>query len=258
MRPASGRVTVLVVGGLLVTLGSARVATAAATPAQAETVTVFAAASLTAAFQALATAFEQQHPGTKVQLNFSGSPTLVQQIREGAPADVFAAADEGTMQKLVQSGEVSGAPELFARNTMQIVVPAGNPQQIRALADLARPGLTIALCGPTVPCGHYAAEAFSKAGLAVPAASQEPDVKAVLNRVTLGEADAGIVYVTDVRAAGKKVVGVDIPAAVNVVARYPIAILKHAPHVAAAKAFLDFVLSPAGRQVLTTFGFAPR
>jgi molybdate transport system substrate-binding protein len=215
------------------------------------TVTVLAAASLSAAFRMMARAFEEAHPGVKVELNFAGSQTLVQQIQQGAPADVFASADETNMQKLVASGEVAGAPQLFAHNALQIVVPAGNPKHIAGLADLAKPGLTIALCGPTVPCGRYAGEAFGRAGLAVPAASQELDVKAVVTKVALGEADAGIVYVTDVRAAGSKVEGVAIPKTSSVVAHYPITVLKSAQNVA-------LVLSPEGQQVLATFGFQPR
>lgn len=230
-------------------------ATASARPA---TVTVFAAASLTAAFQAMAGAFETAQPGMKVQLNFAGSPTLVQQIQQGAPADVFASADEANMQKLVDGGEVAGAPQLFARNTLQIVTAAGNPQHITGLADLAKPGLTIALCGPTVPCGRYATEAFGKAGITVPPASQELDVKAVVSKVLAGEADAGVVYATDARAAGGKVAAVAIPEPMNVVARYPLALLKGAPNQPAAEAFVAFVVSPAGQQVLAPFGFLPR
>jgi len=221
------------------------------------TVIVFAAASLTGAFQAIASAFEKSHPTTKVQLNFAGSPTLVRQIQEGAPADLFASADEANMQKLIEHGDITGAPQLFARNTLQMVVQAGNPKHIAALVDLTKPGLTLALCGPTVPCGHYAAEAFGKAGLTTPAASQELDVKAVITKVAMGEADAGIVYVTDVRAAGRAVVGVNIPEPFNIVARYPIAAMKGAPNAGAGAEFLAFVLSPEGQQILATFGFLP-
>jgi molybdate transport system substrate-binding protein len=222
------------------------------------TVRVFAAASLTGAFQVVAGAFEKAHPGVRVEVNFAGSQTLVQQIQQGAPADVFASADEVNMQKLVAGGEVAGAWQLFARNALQILVAAGNPKHIVGLAGLTEPGLSIALCGPTVPCGRYAGEAFSKAGVAVPAASQELDVKAVVTKVALGEADAGIVYVTDVRAAGSNVEGVDIPEAFNVEARYPIAVLKSAPNPAAAGAFVDFVLSQEGQRALAGFGFLPR
>ncbi len=228
---------------------------AAITPAT--TLTVFAAASLTAAFQAVANAFEQEHPTVKVQFNFAGSSSLVEQIKQGAPADVFASADEANMQKLVEAGEVAGAPQLFARNRLQIVVPAGNLKHIATLADLAKPGLTIALCGQPVPCGRYAAEAFAKAGVTAPTASQELDVKGVLNKVTMGEADAGIVYATDMRAAGGNVEGVDIPESSNVIARYPIAMMKNAPNPASA-VFVEFVLSPEGQQLLASFGFLPR
>jgi molybdate transport system substrate-binding protein len=224
----------------------------------ANTISVFAAASLTSAFQAMAAAFEHDHAGVKVQVNFAGSPTLVQQILERAPADVFASADEASMQKLVDSGDIAAAPAIFARNALQIVVAAGNPKRVTGLADLAKPGLVIALCGATVPCGRYAAEAFAKAGIAAPAASQELDVKAVSSKVAMGEADAGIVYVTDVRAAGGKVEGVAIPEATNVVARYPIAVLKNASNPAAAGAFVDFVVSAHGQQVLARFGFLAR
>jgi molybdate transport system substrate-binding protein len=230
----------------------------AAEAPQARTVNVFAAASLTAAFQAVGNAFESTHPDKKVQLNFAGSSTLVQQIQQGAPADVFASADEVNMQKLVESGAIAGAPELFVRNTLQIVVPPGNPKHIAALADLAKPSLTIALCGPTVPCGRYAAEAFTKAGVTAPAASQELDVKAVLSKISMGEADAGIVYVTDVRAAAGKAEGVDIPESSNVIARYPIAVVKNGPNAAAAAAFVEFVLSREGQLLLAGFGFLPR
>ncbi len=230
----------------------------AAVPAALRTVTVFAAASLTSAFQAVAAAFEKMHPDTKVQFNLAASSTLVQQIQQGAPADVFASADETNMQHLVEAGAIAGTPRLFARNQLQIVVAPGNPKGVTGLADLAKPGLTIALCGPTVPCGRYAAAAFAKAGLIAPAASEELDVKAVLNKVAMGEADAGIVYVTDMRAAGGTVVGVDLPESSNIVARYPIAVLKDASNMAAAVAFMDFVLSPDGQRVLAKFGFLSR
>ncbi len=247
--------------GLIVasTFGPARAQSAGErTTTPSGTVNVFAAASLTTAFQAIGIAFEQAHPALKVQFNFGGSSTLVQQIQQGAPADVFASADEANMQRLVESAAVAGAPTVFARNRLQIVAPAGNPKHIATLADLARPGLTIALCGPTVPCGRYAAEAFGKTGVTVPAASQELDVKAVLSKVVMGEADAGIVYETDVRAAGSTAEGVDIPASSNVIARYPIATVKNAPNAAGAALFVEFVLSIEGQQLLERFGFLPR
>jgi molybdate transport system substrate-binding protein len=218
-------------------------------------VAVFAAASLTASFRAVAAAFEAANPGIKLAFNFAGSPTLVQQIREGAPADVFAAADEANMQKLVDAGAFADTPRIFAENLLQIVVAKGNPQHIAGLADLARPGLTVVLCGETVPCGRYALEAFGKAKVTPPPGSREPDVKAVLSKVALGEADAGIVYVTDVRAASDKVEGVGLPIEQNVSARYPIAALREAPHAEKARAFIAFVLSDPGTKILGEYGF---
>lgn len=219
------------------------------------TVRVFAAASLTAAFRDTGAAFEAAHPGTKVELNFAGSPTLVQQIREGAPADVFASADEATMRKLVDAKAAAGDPEIFAQNLLQIVVAKGNPQHIAGLADLTKPGLIVVLCGETVPAGRYAVEAFTKAGVTPPAGSRELDVKSVVSKVALGEADAGIVYVTDVRAARDKVEGVGLPTAHNVTARYPIAVLTEAADPDTARAFVDFVLSDPGRKILGDYGF---
>ena len=238
---------------LLMPAGLAR----AAEPPTKTTVTVFAAASLTESFKAIGAEFERATPGTAVQFNFAGSPTLVQQIQQGAPADVFASADQANMDVLVQAGSIAGTPRIFARNRLAIVVPAGNPKKIATLADLTRSGLTLALCAANVPAGRYAAEAFAKAGLTVPAASQEADVKAVVSKAALGEIDAGIAYVTDVAAAGGRVEGITIPDQYNVVAQYPIAVLRGAAQPHAAAAFVDFVSGPAGQAVLRRFGFAP-
>jgi len=216
---------------------------------------VFAAASLTEAFKAVGAEFTRAHPGVDVEFNFAGSPTLVQQIQQGAPADVFASADEPNMEKLVGGGQVTVAPRVFARNRLAIIVAPGNPKQVTGLKDLTRSGLVVLLCGPTVPAGRYAREAFAKAGVTPPETSQELDVKAVVTKVTLGEADAGVVYTTDVRAAGEKAAGVAIPPDLNVEARYPIAVVKEANAPTEAGWFVDFVLSPAGRQVLERFGF---
>ena len=218
---------------------------------------VFAAASLTDAFKAIAATFQQAHPETAVQFNFASSSLLAQQIGEGAPADVFASADETNMQKAADAGELARPAQIFAQNRLVVAVPAGNPKHIASLADLTKGGLTLALAAPQVPAGRYAAEAFAKAGLQVPVASQEIDVRAVLNKVALNEADAGIVYATDIRAAGGKVEAVPIPDEHNVTARYPIAVLKHAADPQNAAAFVDFVLSAAGRAALTQFGFLP-
>ena len=243
----------------LVALLAALTTAAAALPRPAraadETLTVFAAASLTAAFRAIGTAFAATRPGTEVAFNFAGSPTLVQQIREGASADVFASADESNMQKAVDAGSIDGTPRIFARNRLQIVVEKGNPRGIASLGDLVRPGLIVVLCGETVPCGRYANDAFAKAKLTAPAGSRELDVKAVLNKVALGEADAGIVYVTDVRAAADKVDGVHLPAEHDAGARYPIAAVRESAHRDTARAFIAFVLSEPGTKILGDYGF---
>jgi molybdate transport system substrate-binding protein len=217
-------------------------------------VNVFAAASLTESFTGLARAFESGHPGTTVRLDFGGSPTLVQQIEQGAPADVFASADLANMQKLVDAG-VAAKPAVFARNKLAIVVARGNPKHITGLADLAAPGLVVVLAAPGVPAGTYAQQALQKADVKVTPRSQEQDVKSVVSKVALGEADAGIVYATDVRAGGANVEGVAIPDADNVVASYPIAATNTAANKHGAEAFISYVLSAGGQRTLASFGF---
>ncbi len=227
----------------------------AASSARTENLTVFAAASLTEAFRTIGSDFEAAHPGTKVDFNFAGSSTLARQIVEGAPGDVFASADEENMKKAVDAGDVTGTPQTFARNRLTIVVPRGNPKHVTSLADLGRAGMTVALAAPEVPVGRYATQAFAKAGVPRPEASSEVDVKAVLMRVAMGEADAGIVYTTDVIAGGDRVEAVAIPEAHNVIASYPIATLKAAPNAAGARAFVAYVLAVAGQRVLKRSGF---
>jgi molybdate transport system substrate-binding protein len=218
------------------------------------TITVFAAASLTAAYTRIGTDFEKSHPGTRVNFTFNGSSTLVAQIQQGAIGDVFASADQPTMQKLVQAGLTTQSPSVFAHNRLEIVVGAGNPKYIVGLSDLSRPGLVVVLCAPAVPCGRYAAQAMRKAGVTLKPASLESDVKAVVSKVGLGEADAGIVYVTDVKAAGSGVQGVVIPPALNVVADDPIAVLKDSPNAPLARAFVSYILAD-GQQTLARYGF---
>jgi molybdate transport system substrate-binding protein len=228
-----------------------------ASSAWAATVTVFAAASLTEAFRTIGKDFEAAHPGTKVDFNFAGSSTLARQIVEGAPADVFASADDENMRKVVDAGDVAGSPQSFVHNRLAIIVPRGNPKHVKSLADLARPDMTISLAAPGVPVSRYAAEAFAKANTPVHDASREALVKAVVTRVSMGEADAGVVYVTDVAAGGEKVEAVPIEEAQNVVASYPIAQLKGAPNAVGARDFITYVLSPRGQRVLTHSGFLP-
>ena len=218
------------------------------------TITVFAASSLSGAFTTIGADFEKSHPGTMVKFSFAGSSSLAAQIQQGAIGDVFASADQPNMQRLVDAGLTAESPQVFARNALEIVVGKGNPKHITSLADLARSGFVVVLCAPAVPCGRYAAQALQKAGVAAKPASLEADVKAVLGKVALGEADAGIVYVTDVKAAGAGVDGVAIPPALNVVADYPVALLKDSQNSALPRSFVGYVLAD-GQRILTQYGF---
>jgi molybdate transport system substrate-binding protein len=219
------------------------------------TISVFAAASLTDAFKALGSDFQAAHPGVTVQFNFAGTPTLVTQIEQGAQADVLASADTTNMDKLKADGFTDGTPQVFAHNQLEIVVGPGNPKGITGLADLAKPGVIYISEAATVPAGKYSLQVLAKAGVTVTPKSLETDVKSVVSKVALGEADAGIVYTTDVRAAGSKVQGVAIPAAYNVVATDPLVVVNGTKNSAVASAFLAFVLSSAGQSTLDSFGF---
>ena len=220
------------------------------------TASVFAAASLTDSFKALGSAFQIAHPGTTVQFNFAGSPTLVTQIEQGATADVFASADTTNMDKLNADGLTRGAGQVFAHNKLEIVVAAGNPRHITGLADLAKPGVIYITAAATVPAGKYALQVLASAGVKVTPKSLETDVKSVVSKIELGEADAGIVYVTDVKAVGSKVTGVPIPDSVNVIATYPIVAVKGAAQNSnLAEAFIAYVLSADGQAKLQSFGF---
>ncbi len=216
---------------------------------------VFAAASLTAPFQELAEVFERNDPQSAIELHFAGTPSLLVQLREGAPADVFAAADEPNMQRAAADGLLAGPALAFASNHLAIVVASGNPQRIAGLADLARSDLRVALCGPEVPAGRYARQALTKAAVVVRSVSDEPSVKALVNKVRLGELDAGVVYATDVAAAAVGVSAVAVPDEFDVQARYPIAVATTGGHREGGARFVAFVLSPAGQQILRDFGF---
>lgn len=217
-------------------------------------IVVLAAASLTDAFTVLAERFEAVQPGTRVTLGFGGSQQLARQILDGAPADVFASADEVQMRALVDAGRIDGGPRAFASNHLVIAVAPGNPRDVVGLADLARPELTVVLAAPEVPAGRYAREALERAGVAIRPSSLETDVRGVLAKVTLDEADAGIVYVSDVTGR-EDVTGVAVDATADVPATYPIAVLDDAPDPASAAAFVDLVLSELGRRVLADAGF---
>jgi molybdate transport system substrate-binding protein len=220
-----------------------------------DVVTVFAASSLTSAFTELGDAFTTEYPDVEVTFNFAASSELVTQIGEGAPADVFASADLSNMTKLTDAGDNVTEPVVFATNVAEIIVGPGNPKGITGVTDLANEDLIVVQCAPEVPCGEYATQIFENAGVTVTPKSYEENVKAVATKVTLGEADAGIVYATDVTAAGSDADGVEIPADVNVLAEYPIAVTAEARNPEGAEVFIDFVLGDRGRAILASYGF---
>ncbi|WP_020391583.1 molybdate ABC transporter substrate-binding protein [Kribbella catacumbae] len=215
------------------------------------TVNVFAAASLTGTFTRLGKDFEAAHPGVKVVFNFAGSSALAQQINQGAPADVFASAAPKNMDQVTGKGTAT----TFAKNKLEIAVPKGNPGKVTGLKDFADPNRKIALCAEQVPCGAAAKKVFEAAHLTPQPDSLEQDVKAALTKVTLGEVDAALVYKTDVLAAKDKIEGIDFPEATQAINDYPIATLTDAKNPATAKAFVDYVLSPEAKTVLTKAGF---
>jgi molybdate transport system substrate-binding protein len=216
---------------------------------------VFAAASLTAPFGALVEAFAQERPELRVELHCAGTPQLVLQLREGAPADVFASADATQMQRVVDSGHARGAPRDFASNTLAIVTSTERGAAIQGLQDLGADDVTCLMCGPQVPAGRYARAALARAGVAVCSASDEPSVRAVMSKVGLGVADAGIVYLTDARSAGAGLRTVEIPARSNVRATYPIVTTSSGARRDDAEAFVSFVLGEVGRRILDSHGF---
>ncbi|MFE3634500.1 molybdate ABC transporter substrate-binding protein [Streptomyces sp. NPDC059168] len=218
-------------------------------------VTVFAAASLKESFTALGEEFEKQHPGTTVGFNFGGSDTLAASITSGAPADVFAAASTRTMAVVTDRKEAVGTPETFVRNRLEIATLPGNPGKVSSLKDLTGSGLKVVLCDRTVPCGSAAQKALDAAGVELTPVSYEQDVKSALTKVELKEADAAVVYRTDVKAAGDKVEGVEFPESAEAVNDYPIALLRNAGNAPAAKAFIALVRSAEGRRVLGGAGF---
>ena len=236
---------------------STSAASATATAAALEgSITVFAAASLKTTFTELATEFEAANPGTTVELNFAGSSDLVTQITEGAPADVFASADEKNMAKLTDGGLIDpAAPVDFATNVLEIAVPPSNPANIAAFADLANPGVKTVICAAQVPCGSATVAVEEATGVTLTPVSEESSVTDVLGKVTSGEADAGLVYVTDVEAAGDSVTGIEFPEADQAVNTYPIAPVADTANPAVAEAFVAFVTGEVGQGVLRDAGF---
>lgn len=233
------------------------------------TVTVFAAASLTEAFMEIKGVFEKAHPGVTVRYNFGGSPTLVTQLSQGAPADVFASADQPNMENAIKKGVIAGTPYVFAKNKLVIIVPKQNKAGITTPKDLAKPGIKFDTTQADVPVGKYTQQALDnfsklpeygpgfKAAVDKNIVSREDNVKAVVQKVELGEADAGIVYTTDAQAAKEKLTLIAIPDAQNVIATYPVAVVKGAKQTALGQAFVDYLRSPDGQAILRKYGFAP-
>lgn len=239
--------------------GSGGTDTAAPTETETSTlngeIVVLAAASLTDSFETIGKQFQEEHPGTTVTFSFGASSALATQIQQGAPADVFASASPRNMDTVVQAGHAAD-PKIFTQNKMEIAVPAGNPAGIDALDDLTQPNVKVALCQVEVPCGATAAKVFENAGITVNPVTEEADVRATLAKVSIGEVDAAVVYVTDVRAAGDQVEGVAIADDVNASTDYPIAVLNESKNPEVAAAFTEYVQSAEGMQVLTDAGFA--
>ena len=225
------------------------------TEAPTGSITVFAAASLQQTFTTLGTQYETAHPGASIRFSFAGSSDLVTQIQNGAPADVFAAADQANMAKLTSGDLVTGSPRAFATNTLEIAVAPGNPRGIGGLDDLTAPGVQLVTCAAPVPCGAATAKVESASGIDLEPVSEEQSVTDVLGKVESGQADAGLVYVTDVRGAGGKVDGVPFDESSKAVNTYPIGVLRESQDPELAQAFSEYVRSAAGQRVLSDAGF---
>jgi molybdate transport system substrate-binding protein len=245
----------LVAAGAVLALSACGSGEAAPGAPPARELTVFAAASLTETFTGLGERFEAANPGVTVRFNFGGSSDLAQQIVNGAPADVFAAASDATMKTVTDAGATAAPPAVFATNVLQIATAPGNPKGIAAFADLARPDLKVVVCAPQVPCGATAEKIEKATGVALRPVSEELDVKSTLGKVTTGDADAGLVFVTDVTSAGDDVQGVSFPEARQAVTNYPIAVLADAPQADLAGRFQDLVTGEQGRAALEAVGF---
>jgi molybdate transport system substrate-binding protein len=218
-------------------------------------IVVFAAASLKKSFTEIGERFKTDNPGSDVEFSFAGSSTLITQLTQGAPADVFASADTANMDKAVKAGLVAGAPVNFASNTLTIAVARGNPKHIASFQDLTKPGLNVVVCAPQVPCGSATQEVETATGVHLNPVSEELSVTDVLSKVTAGQADAGLVYVTDAIDAGNKVTPVPFPEATGAVNTYPIAVLTQSKKADLARKFVDLVTSEAGQKILSAAGF---
>lgn len=222
---------------------------------QTEEVLVSSAASLTDVFAEMEAAFETENPDVDIVLNLGGSSALREQILAGAPADVFASASQSNMDVITAQGLTPDGAAIFARNRLEIAVPVDNPGGVRDLADFGDDDLLIGLCAPAVPCGDSALAVLDHAGVDPVLDTNEADVRALLTKIEAGELDAGIVYTTDIRARSGTVIGIPIPDGHNVTADYPIAVLSAGGNVTGASAFVQFVLSEAGREILSEYGF---
>ena len=253
------KLAVLLVGGVLLAgcgggQQPAAGGTAPSAAPEARELTVFAAASLTETFTELGNRFQTDHPGVTVKFNFGASSDLAQQIVNGAPADVFASASDATMKTVTDAG-AAASPTLFATNVLQIATAPGNPKAIASFADLANPELKVVVCAPQVPCGATAEKIEKATGVTLTPVSEEPDVKSALGKVTSGDADAGLVFVTDVTSAGDDVTGVSFPEAQQAVTNYPIVVLNEAPQKDLAGEFQELVTGPDGQKALEAVGF---
>jgi molybdate transport system substrate-binding protein len=219
-------------------------------------ITVFAAASLKQTFTDIGEQFKTENPGALVEFSFAGSSDLVTQLTQGAQADVFASADTKNMDKAAQAGLLAGDPVNFASNTLTIAVAPGNPKKIASFKDLTQPGLNVVVCAPQVPCGSAAHKVEQATGVTLNPVSEESSVSDVLNKVSTGQADAGLVYVTDAKGAADKVVAVAFPEAAGAVNTYPIAVLKESKNQELARKFVDLVTAESGQKVLAAAGFA--
>jgi molybdate transport system substrate-binding protein len=217
---------------------------------------VFAAASLKESFTEIGEQFKTDNPGSDVEFNFAGSSDLVTQLTQGASGDVFASADTKNMDKAAQADLLAGDPVNFASNTLTIVTAPGNPKKVASFKDLAQPGLSVVVCAPQVPCGSAAEKVGNATGVQLNPVSEESQVTDVLGKVTSGEADAGLVYVTDAQGAGDKVTAVPFPESAEAVNTYPIAVLKQSKDQELAGKFVDLVTGAAGQTVLSAAGFA--
>lgn len=246
---------VLAVATAAVALGCAGCSNPSQPATGARTVTVYAAASMKATFTALGKTFESSHPGVTVTFNFAGSQALAEQITQGAPADAFASANEANMKTVVDAGLASGAAKQYATNRLTIAVPPDNPARTAAFADLAKPGIKLVICAAAVPCGAATVKVEQATGVTLKPVSEEQAVSDVLAKVQAGEADAGLVYVTDAKSAGGKVTAIDFPESAKAINNNSIVALTKGPQSALGQEFVDLVLGADAQLVLADAGF---